>query len=145
MSPTGEVFLGVIAFAVLVMALIQVGAIIAGFRVAKRVDQIARQLDEDIKPLLANLTAMSTEAARAAAMAARQVERLDQVFGDMAARVDETLAVAQAFVTGPARQGMAIVHGFKAMVEAFKGFREASRRRHAQRDTVDDDESLFIG
>lgn len=145
MSPTGEVFLGIIAFAVLVMAFVQVGAIVAGFRLAKRVDQIARQLDEDIKPLLANLTAMSAEAARAAALAARQVERLDRVFGDMAERVDETLAAAQAFVTGPARQGMAIVHGFRAMFEAFRGFRESSRRRQALRDTVDDEESLFIG
>ena len=145
MSPTGELFLGIIAFAVLVMAFIQVGAIVAGFRLAKRVDQIARQLDEDIKPLLANLTAMSAEAARAAALAARQVERLDQVFGEMAARVDETLAVAQAFVTGPARKGMAIVQGFKAVFDAFRGFRESSRRRQALRDTVDDDESLFIG
>jgi len=144
-SPTGELFLGIIAFAVLVMAFIQVGAIVAGFRLAKRVDQIARQLDEDIKPLLANLTAMSAEAARAAALAARQVERLDQVFGEMAARVDETLAVAQAFVTGPARKGMAIVQGFKAVFDAFRGFRESSRRRQALRDTVDDDESLFIG
>jgi hypothetical protein len=144
-SPTGELFLGIIAFAVLVMAFVQTGAIIAGFRLAKRVDHIARQLDEDIKPLLANLTAMSAEAARAAALAARQVERLDRVFGDMAVRVDETLAAAQSFVTGPARQGMAIVQGFKAVFDAFRGFREASRRRHALRDTVDDEESLFIG
>src|SRR5262249_4167503 len=78
-TPTGELFLGIIAFAVVIMALVQVGAIMAGFRLAKRVDQIAKQLDEDIKPLLANLTAMSEEAARAASLAARQVERVDQV------------------------------------------------------------------
>ena len=145
MSPTGEVFLGVIAFSVLVMAFIQVGAIIAGFRLAKRVDQIARQLDEDIKPLLANLNAMSAEAARAAAMAAKQVDRLDQMFSQIAVRVDDTLAAAQDLVNGPARQGMAIVAGFKAVFNAFKGFRESSRRRQAMRDTVDEDESLFIG
>lgn len=145
MSPTGELFLGIIALAVVVMALVQVGAIMAGLRLAKRVDQIARQLDEDIKPLLANLTTMSAEAARAASLAARQVERLDRVFGEMAVRVDQTLAAAQEFVTGPARQGMAIFAGFKAVFDAFRGFREASRRRHAMRDTVEDEESLFIG
>ena len=78
MTETGELFLGIIAFAVLVMALIQVGAIVAGLRLARRVDQIATQLDQDIKPLIANLTALSSEAARAAALAATQVERLDQ-------------------------------------------------------------------
>jgi hypothetical protein len=144
-TATGELFLGIIAFAVLVMAFVQVGAIMAGFRLAKRVDQIARQLDEDIKPLLANLTAMSAEAARAAALAAKQVDRLDRVFGEMAVRVDEPLTAAQEFVTGPARQGMAIIHGFRAVFDAFRGFREATRRRHALKETVEDEESLFIG
>ena len=145
MSPTGELLLGLIAFAVMVMAVVQVVAIVAGFRVARRVDQIGRQLDQDIKPLLAHLTAMSSEASRAAALAARQVERLDMVFGEMAVRLDETLSIAQSFVSGPARQGMAIVAGVRAVFEALQGFREASRRRHAARHAADDDESLFIG
>jgi hypothetical protein len=145
-SPTGEVFLGLIALAVMVMAVIQVAAIVAGIRVARRVDQIARQLDQDVKPLLAHLTAMSSEASRAAALAAKQVERLDTVFGEMAIRLDETLSIAQSFVSGPARQGMAIVAGVRAVFEALQGFREASRRRRASRPGVEeDDESLFIG
>lgn len=145
MSETGELFLGVIAFAVMIMALIQVGAIFAGLRLAKRVDQIATQLDRDIKPLIANLTTMSSEAARAATIAAQQAERLDRVFGELAQRVDQTLAVAQEFVTGPARQGMAIMAGVKAVIDSFKGFREATRRRAAARPAVEEEESLFIG
>ena len=113
------------------MALIQVGAIFAGIRLARRVDQLATQLDQDIKPLIANLTALSSEAARAAALAAKQAERLDRVFGEMVQRVDQTLAAAQEFVTGPARQGMAIMAGVKAVFDAFRGMREASRRRTA--------------
>lgn len=145
MSGTGELFLGVIAFAVLVMAGIQVAAILAGIRLAKRVDQLATQIDQDIKPLLANLTAMSSEASRAATIAARQAERLDHVLGDMVDRVDLTLAAAQAFVTGPARQGMAIVTGIRTMLDVFQGLRESSRRRAAPRPAVDEEESLFIG
>ena len=145
MTDTAELFLGVIAFAVLVMALIQAGAIIAGLRLAKRVDRMADQLERDVKPLLANLTTVSSEAARAAAMAAAQIERFDKVFTELTQRVDQTLAAAQQFVTGPARQGMAIMSGVKAMVDAFKGIREASRRRTASRPVVEDEESLFIG
>ena len=145
MSDTAEVFLGIIAFAVLLMAVIQVAAIVAGLRLAKRVDALAAQIDQDIKPLIANLTALTSEAARAAALAAAQAERFDRVFGEMAARVDQTLAAAQAFVTGPARQGMAIMAGAKAVIEAFRGLREASRRRSAPRPAVDEEESLFIG
>jgi hypothetical protein len=144
-TDTAELFLGVIAFAVLVMAAIQVAAIFAGMRLARRVDQLATQLDQEIKPLIANLSALSSEAARAAALAARQAERLDRVFGEMVERVDQTLAVAQEFVTGPARQGMAIVAGVKAVVDSFRGLREASRRRNASRPAVDEEESLFIG
>lgn len=145
MSGTGELFLGVIAFAVLLMAVIQVAAIVAGIRLAKRVDQLATQLDQDIKPLLANLTAVTNEAARTAALAARQVERFDQVFAELTQRVDQTLAAAHSFVTGPAKQGMAIFAGVSAVIDSFRGLREASRRRRASRPVVDDEESLFIG
>lgn len=145
MTDTGELFLGIIAFAVLLMALIQVGAIYAGIRLAKRVDQIATQLDQDIKPLLTNLTALTGEAARTAALAAKQVERFDQVFADLTSRVDQTVAAAQAFVTGPARQGLAIFSGVSALVNSLRGLREASRRRQASRPVVDEEESLFIG
>jgi hypothetical protein len=144
-SGTGELFLGVIAFAVLVMAVIQVAAIVAGVRLAKRVDQLATQLDQDIKPLLANLTAVTSEAARTAALAARQVERFDQVFGELTQRVDQTLAAAQSFVTGPAKQGMAIFAGVSALIDSFRGLRESTRRRQASRPAVDEEESLFIG
>ena len=138
-------FLGIIAFAVVVMAIIQVGAIVAGIRLAKRVDQLATQLDHDVKPLLASVTALTTEAARTAALAAKQVERFDRLFAEMTDRVDQTLAAAQAFVTGPARQGMAIFAGVSALIDSFRGLREASRRRQASRPAVDEEESLFIG
>ncbi len=145
MTETGELFLGIIALAVVVMAAIQVGAIFAGIRLARRVDALATQIDQELKPLLANLTALSSEAARAASLAARQAERLDRVFGEMVERVDQTLAAAQEFVTGPARQGMAIMSGVKAVLDVLRSLRESSRRRAAPRPGMDDEESLFIG
>ncbi len=145
MTQTGELFLGIIAFAVVVMAAIQVAAIFAGLRLARRVDALATQIDQEIKPLIANLTALSSEAARAASLAARQAERLDRMFGEMVERVDKTLAAAHEFVIGPARQGMAIVAGAKAVFDAFRSFRETSRRRASPRPAMDEEESLFIG
>ena len=145
MSGTGELFLGIIAFAVVVMAALQVAAIFAGIRLARRVDELATQMEQEIKPLIANLSALSSEAARAAALAARQAERLDRVFGEMVERVDKTLDAAHQFVTGPAKQGMAIMAGVKAVIDSFRGIREASRRRNAPRQAIDEEESLFIG
>jgi hypothetical protein len=139
-----ELFLGIIAISVLAMALIQVGALVAGVRLARRVDQIAQQVEQEIKPLMANLAAVTAEAARTAEMASRQVQRVDQLFGDVAARVDQTLSVAQQFVHGPAKNGMALLSGVQAAVSAFKGIREASRRRRRTSPGLEDD-SLFIG
>jgi hypothetical protein len=146
-SGTAELLLAVIAIAVAVMAIVQVGAVVAGLRVARRVEQLTTDMETSVKPLLANLTTMTAEASRAASLAAAQVERVDRVFGELAARVDQTLAAAQAFVAGPAREGMAIVAGIRAAMSALKGFREASRRRSAARSVTveEEEESLFIG
>jgi hypothetical protein len=146
-SPTSEVLLGVIAVAVAVMAIVQVGAIVAGLRAVRRVEQIATDMETTVKPLVHNLTAMSAEASRAAAIAAARVERLDHVFGELAARVDATLATAQSIVAGPAKDGMAIVAGVKAAMSALRGMREATRRRSAARSVSfeEEEESLFIG
>ena len=57
----------------------------------------------------------------------------------------QTLAAAQEFVTGPARQGMAIMSGVKAVLDVFRSVRESSRRRAAPRPGMDEEESLFIG
>jgi len=67
------------------------------------------------------------------------------MFGEMVERVDKTLAAAQEFVTGPARQGMAIVAGARAVFDAFRSFRAAARKRGAPRPAMDEEESLFIG
>lgn len=140
-----EGFLAVIAVSVLVMALIQVGALVAGFKLMRRVEQVSQQLEHDIKPIIANLTSVASEASRSATLASKQVERVDQLFGEVATRVDETLAVAQKFFQGPARNGMALLTGVQAAFSAFRGIRESSRRRKNARPGADDDDSLFIG
>ena len=147
MTTTAELLLGIIAVAVAVMAIVQVGAIMAALRVARRVEHISTELETGIKPLIANLTAMTAEASKAANLAASQVERFDKLFAEMSVRVEQTLAAAQHFVSGPARDGMAIVAGVRAAIAAFQGLREQSRRRTAARAAgfEEEEESLFIG
>jgi hypothetical protein len=146
-SGTAEIWLAIIAMAVVVMAAVQVGAIVAGLRVARRVERLTTEIDTNLKPLIANLTSMSAEASRAATLAAAQVERVDRLFSELVRRVDQTLAVAQQFVAGPARDGMAIVTGIKAALSALRNMREATRRRSAPRSVrfEEEEESLFIG
>jgi hypothetical protein len=146
-TETAELLLGVIAVSVLLMAVVQVGLIVAGLRVARRVDRIATEFETGVKPLIANLTTISAEASRAATLAAAQVERFDRVFVELTAKVEQTLAAAQHFVTGPAQSGMAIVAGIRAAVTAIQGMRQATRRRTPGRPVTleEEEESLFIG
>lgn len=60
-----DVFLGLIAAAVLVMAVIQVSAVVIIARLARRLDRFTNRLEEDIRPVVASLQALTEDAARA--------------------------------------------------------------------------------
>ena len=137
-----DVFLGIIAVAVALMAAIQVGAIIVATRLAKRVDRLATQIEQDIRPVFHNLNAMSAEAARAAALTAMQVERADRLFGDLAERVEMTVNTLQSRVLTPAREGAALLAGLRAALGAFRDLRETRRKRTT---AVEEEDALFIG
>ena len=147
MSTSADLWLAVIAVAVAIMAVIQVGMFVAGLRIVRRVGRIANELESGVKPLIAHLTTASSEASRAATMAAAQVDRFNTLVSDIASRVDHTLAAVQHFVNRPAREGMAVVAGIRAAVTALQSMREASRRRSAVRSAAgeEEEESLFIG
>ena len=136
-----ELFLGVIAAALLVMALIQVAVAVMAARAAKSISRLATQFEQDIRPLVANLHTMTAEAARATAIAAAQVERADRLFTEMSTRFDHTLNTVQHAVVGATRGG-AWVAGIKAAVAAFRDLRTAPRRRPA---SVEEEDALFIG
>jgi len=137
-----DVWLGIIATAVAVMAAIQVGAIVVALRLAKRMDRLASQLEQDIKPVMANITRLTAEAARAASVAATQIESADRVFGEFAQRVEQTLGAVQSRVFGPAREGAALLAGIRAALAAFRDLRDSGRRRGS---VVEDEDALFIG
>ena len=75
------------------------------------------------------------------------IDSPDKLVGELSVRFEQTMANAQQFVSGPARDGMAIVAGIRAAVAAFQGLRESARRRTAARTLAleEEEESLFIG
>lgn len=143
MTDWNAIFLGVIALAVSIMAAIQVGVVVYGARLARRVDALATQVDREIKPLLTHLNSIGEEAARATTLAAAQVERVDRLFADVSLRVEETAAAVQSAIVAPAREGMALISGVRAAFGAFKGMRKAGAPSHAA--APDEDDPLFIG
>lgn len=136
-----SVFLGAIALATLVMAAIQVGAIVAALRVAKRLERLANQVEREVRPLIAHATDVADQARRSAALANQQVERIDRMMADVTMRVTETVEILQRTVIVPIREGSAIIAGLKAGFEALRSLRQSPARPGR----VEDEDALFIG
>jgi uncharacterized protein YoxC len=136
-----DVFLGVIAVATLAMAVAQVAVIVVAGRAARRVAEVAEQFQRDVKPLFGHLNAIGHDAARAAALAAVQVERVDQLFTDVVQRFEQTVSTVQATVIGPVREGRALVSAFKAAMQAVRELRQNPRSRQGR---AEEEDALFI-
>jgi hypothetical protein len=139
------VFLGIIALSVLVMAAIQVGVVVYGARLARRVDTLAERIEREATPVFAHLQTMTAEAARASTLAAQQVERADRLFADVSSRLEDTVATLQTAVITPAREGLAVVAGLKAALGALRDRRPQPGARAPRPGRGDDDDPLFIG
>lgn len=155
MTGWDQVFLGMIAVATLVMALIQVGAIIAAARVARQAQEAlgkAQQaittaqrtitsVQEDLKPLIAKANALADEASQTAALAKAQVGKVDRLVTDLSRRVDETTSIVQQAIIAPAREGLAVVAALKAGLAALRAGAEWRRRSNR----AEEEDPLFIG
>jgi uncharacterized protein YoxC len=151
----GLVFLGVIALATLVMALIQVAVFVVTARLAKQAQQAVSKAQEtlttaqqtmtsvreEIRPLIASANGIAEEASRAATLATAQVHKVDRLVSDLTARVDETSALVQQAIITPAREGLAIMAAVRATLGAIRA--GADWRRRTSRSEEED--PLFIG
>jgi hypothetical protein len=135
-------FLGVIAAATVVMAVVQAYTLAYTLRLARRVDDLGRQIEREIKPVLADVASISAGAARAAGVVVAQAERLDRLFADLVQRVDETASAIQNVVLVPAREGRAVLAAITAAIAAFRELRPGERARTP---AVDEEDPLFIG
>jgi hypothetical protein len=125
-----DLYLALIALGVLVMAAIQVTAIVAATRAARRVGEMASRFEQDVRPILANLQKVSDEAARASAQAAAQVDRLDALVANVARRVEDTVATVQQTILQPARDGLALIGALKNLIAGFREVREPREARN---------------
>lgn len=144
-----DLFLGLIAVAVVVMAIIQVMAIMFATRAARQVGEAVARLESEVRPIVANLQTMSTDAARATASASAQVERMQQTLDGVLTRVDtaslrveQTLQSIQEGILGPAREGFSLLGVIRAIFSSNRPPRSGPRPRPA---AADDEDALFIG
>ena len=136
-----DVWLGIIAVAVLVMAVIQVAAIVFAMSAARRIGRVADRLEQNLNPVVSNLQTITSEAARMTTLAAAQVERADRMFADLSHRAEQMMAAVPTLL-GPAGKGLAFLNGIKAALAAIHELRRSSRRGAAH---PDEEDALFIG
>jgi hypothetical protein len=137
-----EVFLGVIALATFTMAAIQVGVIVYGWTLARRVNRLLAQVERDMKPLAENLNAIARDAARISGLAAGQIERVDRLVTDLATRLEHTATTVQDAILRPLREGAAILTGVRSAIDVL---RELTGRPGSGRARSEDEDALFIG
>ena len=137
-----DVYLAVIAVAVAAMAVLQIAAVVVAVRMAKRVGEAVSRFEDDVRPIVTSLKAMSADAARTASIASAQAQRAEQLIGDLTSRVNHTVAAVEASVVTPAREAYAVVQGLLGALSAFRqGSPRASRRPVA----AEEEDPLFIG
>lgn len=141
MNDSSQTFLGIIAAATALMALVQIGAIVVLARLAAQVRDIVGTIQQDLRPLLARANALADEAHKTATLATAQAQKIDRLVTDLTRRVDETSLLIQQAIITPAREGMALVAGLKAAFAALRGLRDLRSRAGG----VDDEDALFIG
>ena len=142
MSFWAEVFLGVIALATFTMAAIQVGVIVYGVGVARRLNQLLSQVEREMKPLAESVNTIARDAARISSLAAGQVERVDRLVNELTMRIEQTATTVQDAILKPLREGAAIMSGVKAVIEVF---RELTGRSSQNPTRKEDEDALFIG
>ncbi|MXY26018.1 MAG: hypothetical protein F4Y45_16060 [Acidobacteria bacterium] len=110
--------LAVIAGATAIMAIVQIALLIAGVRLARRVQDLADTVENDIRPALGKLERVSDEATRVVTAAADLAEQSKAFLDRVGGRVDGLMSAARLVLGG---RGMAAFAGVRAAVESFVG------------------------
>lgn len=134
-----EVWLGIIAAAVLTMAIVQIVVGLQLMRVARDAASTMQEFRTEIRPLIQKAHKVADDAGRVSAMALTQVERVDQLMATTAMRVDDTLQIVQESLIAPVKQGAAVMAGLKAAIAVFRARQDKGRYGR------DDEDALFIG
>jgi uncharacterized protein YoxC len=137
------VFLGIMAFALVVMALAQLAVAVALAKSARHVLGAVDELKREVRPLMAKVNRVADDANRVSALAVVQAERIDALIQQTSSRMDETFGILHSAVIEPVRQGTALLAAVRAGIAAIREWQSAQRRSSAA--GRDDEDPLFVG
>jgi len=133
------VYLAVMAVALAIIAVVQIGVIIVAIRLGKQIGATVEEIRREVRPLVEKAHRISDDAARATSLAVAQIEKVNHLLTNTSTRVSETLGLVQHAVVEPVRQGAAVVAAVRAAMTAFRSWRAS--HPHSR----DDDDALFVG
>ena len=139
MTDWQPILFGVMAIALVVMAVVQTLAALVALKLARQTAGMLIELKRDVAPLIEKATKLSEDAARVASLAVVQMERVDRLLVSTAGRIDDTIVTVQRSLIEPARHGAAAFAAVRAAMAAVRGWRD---RGPASRD---EEEALFVG
>jgi hypothetical protein len=116
-----EVFLGVIAVATLVMALVQLCVLVAGIIAVKRMHEVLARVEDAARPVLAHVDDLVVDATASIAAVRVQIDRVEQQAVHVLKRTDQAVQRVQDYLVAPAREGIALAAGARAVFGAFRG------------------------
>src|SRR5262249_23725075 len=111
-------------------------------RVARQVEQTLTSVQQDVRPLIAKVQALTDEASKTAALATLQAQKADRLVTDLSRRVEETAAVLQEARARRAGGGLAMVGAVRAGRAALRGLQDLRPRTGRP---ADEEDPLFIG
>ena len=155
MTDWSQVFLGIIAAATLLMALLQVGAVVVAAKIARQAQEAVNNAQqaigtaqqtlvsvrEEIRPLIAKANAIADEASKTAALATAQARKVDHVVTDLSRKVEHTSSLVQQAIVTPAREGLAIMAAVRTALSVIRAGQDWRRRTSRP----EEEDPLFIG
>ena len=139
MSDWQVVFLGIMAVALVAMAAAQIMISVSLMRATRQLSETVHRIQHDLGPLIDKAHRMTDDAARVAALAVTQLERVDRLVSSLSVRIEQTVATVQDAVVAPLKQGATMIAALRAVVSVI---REWQGRRPAARE---DEDPLFVG
>lgn len=141
MSDWSVVFLGVIAASTLVMAVIQVGILVAAARTARRATASIDKVEAALEPLAARLSVLAHESTALVGRVGATVDRAEHMLTSFESQVGRaSSAVEAAVATGvkvPAREAAAWMAGARAAAREVKDHLPFRLRRNGSAPRVD--------
>jgi hypothetical protein len=115
-----DVYLGVIAAATVLMAVVQIGVLIAGIIAVKRMHEVLVRVEDSVRPVLAHVDELVVDTTESIAAVRAQLDRVERQTLHVLTRTDEAVQRVHTYLVAPAREAIALAAGARTLIGALR-------------------------